>query len=147
MKYPSAFSGITTSDRVAIDGASNTVSSHTMPSFFGVTFLESLENDIVSPSKEDQDEQSTEAEQPPNNTRDDISLQWDARAGEDIQRSDTPLSIVLSLVNFDDYCFETPPQVAMMRTPLSPPPTPRPDHAMIQCIQPPIPDKLLLPVV
>jgi hypothetical protein len=141
IKCPSACSGGTLSDRVAIDaGASNSVLC-----FVGVAFLESIEADILSPSNEDQNEQSTEAEQhikesqkPP--TGDDISLRWDT------QRNDTALSPKLSQEFFDDYCFETPPNAVMMRTPLSPPPPPRPDRAMIQCIRLPIPEELLIPV-
>jgi hypothetical protein len=132
---------------VAIDGASCRNAS--------ATLYESAGADIHSPWKEDyQDEESTEAEQPnkvskkPPNAGDYISLRWDAPASEDIQRNDTPLSLELSLESFDDYCFETPsPKAGMMRTPLSPPPTPRYDHAMIKCIRPPIPEKLLLPVL
>jgi hypothetical protein len=139
-KSPSACSGVTLSDRVAIDGASNTATC-----FFGAAFLESIEADI------DRDEQSTEVEQPNEVSqkppaRDDISLRWDAPAGEDIQRNDTPLPFELSVENFDDYRFETPPQAAIMSTPLSPPPTPRPDRAMFVCMRRPIPEKLLLPV-
>jgi hypothetical protein len=141
IKYPSACSGVTLSDRVAIDGASNTVSC-----FVGAVFLGSSEANI------DQDEQSTEAEQlnnvsqvPP--TEDGISLRWDSPTGGDLHRNDAPLSPLLPLENSDGYCFETPVQVAMMRTPLSPPPPPpRPDHAMIHFIRPPIPEELLVPV-
>jgi hypothetical protein len=145
IKHPSACSGVALSDRVAIDGASNIASC-----FAGVAL--SIEADILSPSNEDHDEQSSEAEQtikesqkPP--TGDGISLRWDAAAGDDTQSNDTPLSPKLSQEKFYDYCFETPaPNAAMMRTPLSPPPPPRPDRAMMQCIRPPIPEKLLVPV-
>jgi hypothetical protein len=147
IKHPSACSGVTLSDRVAIDGASNIVSC-----FVGAPFLGSMKTDILRPSNEDQDQQSAEAEQPikesqkPPTAGDDISLRWDASTGEDTQRNDTPLSPKLPQENFYDYCFETPSNTAMMRSPLSPPPPPRPDRAMIQCIRPPIPKQLLVPV-
>jgi hypothetical protein len=144
VEFPSACSGVTLSDRVAIDGVSNTVSC-----FSGAVFLKSSQADILGPSKEDRGENSAQTEQPNKvsqkpPTGDDISLRWDTTpAGED----DTPLSPKLSLENFHDYCFETPPpKVAMMRTPLFPPPPPRPDHAMIYCIRHPIPEELLVPV-
>jgi hypothetical protein len=146
LKCPSACSGVTLSDTVAIDGASNSVSC-----FVGAAFLESIEADILSPSNEDQNEESTEAEQHINKSqrppaRDDISLRWDEHIGEDTQRNDALLSPKLSQEHFYDYCFETPPNAAMMRMPLSPPPPPRPDRAMIQCIRLPIPEELLIPV-
>jgi hypothetical protein len=144
IKYPSACSGVAFSDRVAIDGASNIVSC-----FSGAVSLKSSQADILGQSKEDQGEHSAQTEQPNKvsqkpPTGDDISLRWDTTpAGED----DTPLSPKLSLEIFHDYCFETPkPKVAMMRTPLSPPPPPRPDKAMIYCIRHPIPEELLVPV-
>jgi hypothetical protein len=145
IKYPSACSGVAFSDRVAIDGASNLVVS----CFSGAVSLKSSQADIPGQLKEDQGEHSAQTEQPNKvsqkpPTGDDISLRWDTTpAGED----DTPLSPKLSLENFHDYCFETPPpKVAMMRTPLFPPPPPRPDHAMIYCIRHPIPEELLVPV-
>jgi hypothetical protein len=150
-KHPSVYSSVTLSERVAIDGASCSNAS----CVFAAALCESAGADIHSTWKEDyQKEESTEAEQPnkvskkPPNAGDYISLRWDVPASEDIQRKDTPLSLELSLESFDDYCFETPsPKAGMMRTPLFPPPTPRHDHAMIQCIRPPIPEKLLLPVL
>jgi hypothetical protein len=143
-KFPSACSGVTLSDRVAIDGFSNTVSC-----FSGAVFLKSNQADILGPSKEDQGESLTQTEQPSQRipTGDNISLQWNTPVGGDIQRSDPPLSPRLYLEGFLDYCFETPlPKAAMVRTSLSPPPPPRPDHAMIDFIRPPIPEELLVPV-
>jgi hypothetical protein len=146
MKYPSACSGVTLSDRVAIDGTSNIMSC-----FVGAALLESADANILSPLKEDQDGQSTDPEKPNKvsqkaPTVDDISLRWDAPTGEDIQRNDAPLTPKFSLEYFDDYCFETAPQAATSRSPLSPPPTPRPNRAMIQHLRHPIPEKLLVPV-
>jgi hypothetical protein len=141
IKFPSACSGVNLSDRVTIVGASNTVSC-----FLGAAVLGSSEANI------DQGEQSKETEQPNNvsqmpPTGDDISLRWDAPTGGDINRNDAPLSPMLPLENSYVYCFETPPQAAaMMGTPMSPPPSPRPDHAMIHCIRPPIPEELLVPL-
>jgi hypothetical protein len=143
IKFPSACSGVTLSDRVAIDGVSNTMSC-----FSGAVFLKSNQANILGPPKEDQGDHSTQTEQPSQRpTGDNISLQWNTPIVVDTQRNDPPLSPRLSLESIHDYCFETPlPKAAMVRTPLSPPPPPRPDHAMIHFIRPPIPEELLIPV-
>lgn len=153
--YPSIYSGVALSDRVAVDGACNTVSC-----FVDAAALRTTLSDALSLPEEEQDEQSTglehkkELKKP--NTGDDITLRWDIidqllqqsdqllqQSDQLLQQSETPLP--RPLVNFEDFCFETPKTT--ITTSLTPPPSPRvQQHSMIRCIRPPIPEALLLPV-